>query len=456
MIFILTLVLLWCVHTACTVQTQLLHLSDKAKIILSESFATLKSTASGIPQYWKALRINRQVLQQSNVLILISDTGGGHRASAEGLSEALTSQYPGQFNVTVLDILTRFASPPYNHCVASYRIAAQHPTCWKFLVDLTTTIVGRYAMEKSMALLCYGGFRRALFSHRPDVVISMHPLCNTLPLQVLRDMEKSMAHEVSGISCDNNHKKKRVPFITVVTDLGCAHSTWFNPDVDICIVPTQHMKDSALKEKLRSEQVVVHGLPIRSSFLKQSLPSVAVPFGSQIRFPRSVCRKAHVKAALKESLGLRPNAKTVMLLSGGDGVGNLESLTKAILQELQLLQSEKGLDVQLVVVCGNNAIVQQALMKVVACDASKYRQQYQHQHTNNARSSDSSTSDGAVCRIQKQRVFVVVKGFVDNMSDWMRASDLLVTKAGPGTICEAVHCGLPVVITSFLPGQVQW
>ncbi len=35
----------------------------------------------------------------------------------------------------------------------------------------------------------------------------------------------------------------------------------------------------------------------------------------------------------------------------------------------------------------------------------------------------------------------------------MQAADLLVTKAGPGTITEAINAGLPMVLYSRLPGQ---
>lgn len=47
-------------------------------------------------------------------------------------------------------------------------------------------------------------------------------------------------------------------------------------------------------------------------------------------------------------------------------------------------------------------------------------------------------------------VSVIVKGFVNNMDEWMRASDTLVTKAGPGTIAEASICGLPCMLFAFL------
>ena len=39
------------------------------------------------------------------------------------------------------------------------------------------------------------------------------------------------------------------------------------------------------------------------------------------------------------------------------------------------------------------------------------------------------------------------------MADWIRCSDLVVTKAGPGTIAEATCCGTPPLLTSHVPGQ---
>jgi 1,2-diacylglycerol 3-beta-galactosyltransferase len=41
------------------------------------------------------------------------------------------------------------------------------------------------------------------------------------------------------------------------------------------------------------------------------------------------------------------------------------------------------------------------------------------------------------------------------MPEMMRASDVIITKAGPGTICEALACGLPIVLSAFVPGQEE-
>jgi hypothetical protein len=48
-----------------------------------------------------------------------------------------------------------------------------------------------------------------------------------------------------------------------------------------------------------------------------------------------------------------------------------------------------------------------------------------------------------------------ILGFAHNMPDLMHAADVIVTKAGPGTITEAMACGLPIVLTGAIPGQEE-
>lgn len=51
------------------------------------------------------------------------------------------------------------------------------------------------------------------------------------------------------------------------------------------------------------------------------------------------------------------------------------------------------------------------------------------------------------------RTPTLLLGFVEDMPELMRAADLVVTKAGPGAIGEALASDLPLLITSHLPGQ---
>jgi 1,2-diacylglycerol 3-beta-galactosyltransferase len=46
-------------------------------------------------------------------------------------------------------------------------------------------------------------------------------------------------------------------------------------------------------------------------------------------------------------------------------------------------------------------------------------------------------------------------GFVKEMPEFMQAADILITKAGPGTISEAFIAGLPMIIYHRIPGQEE-
>jgi len=43
------------------------------------------------------------------------------------------------------------------------------------------------------------------------------------------------------------------------------------------------------------------------------------------------------------------------------------------------------------------------------------------------------------------------QGFVNNMAEYMACCDCVITKAGPGTIAEALTCGLPIVLNGRIP-----
>ena len=57
-----------------------------------------------------------------NMLILMSDTGGGHRASAQALDAALEELYPGRVAVTMVDIFTEHSRWPYSASVPAYQV----------------------------------------------------------------------------------------------------------------------------------------------------------------------------------------------------------------------------------------------------------------------------------------------------------------------------------------------
>jgi processive 1,2-diacylglycerol beta-glucosyltransferase len=50
---------------------------------------------------------------------------------------------------------------------------------------------------------------------------------------------------------------------------------------------------------------------------------------------------------------------------------------------------------------------------------------------------------------------VKVLGWVDNMHEWMAASDMLLSRAGGGIVAESLNCGLPLLVFDAPPGNEQ-
>ncbi|MGQ9715978.1 MAG: glycosyltransferase, partial [Anaerolineae bacterium] len=56
---------------------------------------------------------------------------------------------------------------------------------------------------------------------------------------------------------------------------------------------------------------------------------------------------------------------------------------------------------------------------------------------------------------RRWEVPTVVCGFVTDMHRWMAAADVVVTKAGPSTVAEALALGKPVLLYGAVPGQEE-
>jgi 1,2-diacylglycerol 3-beta-galactosyltransferase len=185
--------------------------------------------------------------------------------------------------------------------------------------------------------------------------------------------------------------------------------------VDKCFVPSDALDEAARKRHLQPSQIVQYGLPIRKGFwssTEDSSPkkSFLSKFGG-----RKTEEKNKGLSALRVKLKLDADLPTVLVVGGGDGMGGIIDISDELGEELGKAGDGEAA-YQLVVVCGNNKAARETLQ---------------------ARSWGSG-------------VIVDVQGFVNNMDEFMRASDVLVTKAGPGTIAEASICGLPCMLFSYL------
>ncbi len=113
--------------------------------------------------------------------------------------------------------------------------------------------------------------------------------------------------------------------------------------------------------------------------------------------------------AVRRRLGLRTDRPVVLLAGGAEGMGSLRRLCRTAVDD--------DLEAQLVVLTGRNGRLKARLTA-------------------------------------EMRAWPVrIEGFVHNMHEGRRAADILVTKAGPSTISEALVMGLPLVLSGALPGQ---
>lgn len=130
---------------------------------------------------------------------------------------------------------------------------------------------------------------------------------------------------------------------------------------------------------------------------------VGLPVADRFCQPPGDCK------ALRERFGWPLDRSLVLLVGGGDGMGPLEKTACAI--------ANNCASAALVIVTGRNQSLKARLESL------------------------------------HWPIPTYIYGFVREMPDFMRAADVLVTKAGPGTICEALIAGLPMILYSRLPGQ---
>jgi 1,2-diacylglycerol 3-beta-galactosyltransferase len=311
------------------------------------------------------------------ILILMSATGGGHRASAEALQAGFAERFGDRFQVEIIDLLIDHFPTPLNRLPPLYPWIANHaPWLWGLLFDSGNFPQAVRALVNTLAHYTAPRVSQALVHYAPDLLVSVHPLVHEVTLKALHRLGRT------------------TPFATVVTDLASAHPLWFHPAVRCCFVASQEAYDLGLRLGLRREQLRLSGLPIRPAFARPPGP----------------------KATVRRELGLEPTLPAALLVGGGEGIGPVAAIAQATARRLAGGGQPQG---QLVVICGRNRRLQEQLAG------------------------------------NRWPIPTVIKGFVQDMPAWMAACDCIITKAGPGTIAEALVCGLPIILSGFIPGQEE-
>lgn len=226
---------------------------------------------------------------------------------------------------------------------------------------------------------------------------AIYPLVRHRMDAVLRSQDADLWISVHHLQIDTTlwllrEQGSVAPFVTVVTDPVTAPVAWFSPNVDLCVVATEAARNVALACKVPHDRVRVIGLPIRRAFAEM---------------------RGRPKAEVRSHLNLAPDRPLILMSGGGAGVGRLLPIARAVTRALRGHRAPP----QVAIITGRNSVLERRL------------------------------------RTETWPIPVTVLGYVNNMAEWLAASDLFITKAGPGALAEAACLGTPALITGYIPGQ---
>ena len=118
--------------------------------------------------------------------------------------------------------------------------------------------------------------------------------------------------------------------------------------------------------------------------------------------PEFYARQTSDRAIERGRLGLDPNLPTGLVLFGAQGSNVMLDIAERL--------GNSSLDLQLILICGKNQKLQKRLARL------------------------------------KTRNRIFVEGFTKEIPFYMHLSDFFIGKPGPGSVSEAAHMGLPVIV----------
>ena len=306
------------------------------------------------------------------ILIIYSTAGAGHKKAALAVKKAFDLIHPDA-QIDIIDAL--------DYTSAFFKWT--YPRIYIFLVNRIPLFWG----------ICYYLLDNRFFY---SMVSWMRHLTNRFHARALAKFLRETKYEVI-ISTHflppdiiSMVGKDKIPsrLINVVTDYRM-HTFWYASATDFYVVAHELTKEELMeKYRVPEEKIKVFGIPIDPVFSEEV-----------------------DRDSIKAKLGIEKGRFTVLIGSGGFGVGPV----------LELVESFKGISipVELLVVCGKNEPL---------CIS--------------------------VGSLQKELGFPVkAYGFVDNMDELMAASDIIITKTGALMSSEALAKGLPIIGIAPIPGQ---
>jgi processive 1,2-diacylglycerol beta-glucosyltransferase len=312
--------------------------------------------------------------QTCDVLLLSVSAGAGHIRAAEAIRSAALREQP-DVRIEHLDVMEVVPSLFKRLYADSYlKLINRHPAFWGYLYHASDRTRPDSTMTRLREALERLNTRKLLDRIRtlaPKVIICTH----FLPAQLLGRLRRLGQFDI--------------PVHVVVTDFD-VHLLWVHQGLSSYCVASDEVAWRLRERGIGDTPVTVTGIPIDPAFA--SPPD------------RATC--------LRE-LGLDPARKTILLMSGGHGVGDLAGIAARCL-------AIPG-DHQCLAMAGRNADLLSALEGLA------------RQHPGR----------------------LVAQGFTRSPERLMVCADLAIGKPGGLSTSECLALGLPMLIVSPIPGQEE-
>jgi processive 1,2-diacylglycerol beta-glucosyltransferase len=318
------------------------------------------------------LRINAK----PRVLLLSASSGAGHVRAAQALEASFRAH--GDCTVVHADAMNYVSKLFQNIYEKAYITMVQRaPSVMGMIYDQTDQPWQHESRRLALDRLNTAPMIDLLDEVQPDLCVATH----FLPAEIIAWLIA--------------RKKLRARNAIVITDFD-VHAMWLCRTVDRYFVALPEAAEYLARLGVPRDKVRVTGIPVD--------PVFAEPVE---------------RAAARNYFALDPDATTLLVATGGYGVGPVEQLVGTLLG----LQRPW----QIVAIAGKGDKVRRKLEKI-------------------------SETAGSLPS-GKSRLRVV--GFTTEMDRYMAAADLLVGKAGGLTSSEAMSRGLPMAIIEPIPGQEE-
>jgi processive 1,2-diacylglycerol beta-glucosyltransferase len=306
--------------------------------------------------------------------VLSVSAGAGHVRAAQAVCAQAQLSHP-DWQVTHLDVMDLVpAAFRTLYCESYIKLVERAPLLWSYLYgrsDKRTRSSKSDRLRRGVEKLNTRKFDGEIDKLAPDAILCTH----FLPAELLsRRIRK---------------RRPTAPVWVQVTDFD-VHGLWLHEHMQGYFVANDEVAQRLHAKGIASDRIEVTGIPIMPVF--SSAPARAVGAAE---------------------LGIDPEKPTLLMMSGGAGVGGIEVLAKEL--------AAMPLDMQIVALAGRN----ETLLSQLKAIASEH----------------------------PRRLWPM--GFTRSIERVMAAADLAITKPGGLTSSECLAMNLPMIVVSPIPGQEE-